>query len=336
VEQERHGIDWMKFYAGEDLQEEAVNKRLQALGLSITAQDLASGNDVQDVPNIFITNRPGNHYINHVQGLRGEDIEKYISKTISNLQIAENTIYDDLEAAAFGLAIAGIGGLALTWMGLTGIGLSFGWGIVGSSVAAAVQMGAFACGTLIGVVIVAVIGAFFAILNKDAQVLTLILNRTSANLNITEKYFESGKLLSEPEQLISVDTGYKCSISRAYKTGPYEMVNAGWLNVTKKTGTYGVSGAIQINFEEPSPFDKNIYLAFEIPFNHWWYLNGCDISLADYSSAKSYYKDNRSSFTTGSGIERDEGDGRLIQIYQADNEASSNYMISVIQAPLTD
>lgn len=331
VEYEKHGIDWRKFYSGEDLQSDKVNKYLKSLGLSATAKDLAQGNNVDEIPNIFITNRPDNHYVDYVEKLRGSEIEKYIAKMVSSLQIAEKTIYDDLEGAAFTLAIGGIGGLAVTWMGLTGIGLSFGWGVVGSSVAAAASMGAAACGTLIGVVIVAAVGALFAIMNKDAQVLTLILNRTDANLNITGKYFKSGKLLSEPEAIISIDRGDKCSILAAIKEGPYEMVNAGWLNVTKKTGVFGVSGAIKMDFEAPSPFDENVYLGFEVPYSHVSYNNGCDISLGNYKNTEAYYNAHHKSFSTN-GVQRSEAD-HSIQVYQADKNASSNSMIAVVQAP---
>lgn len=333
TEYAKHGIDWNKFYSGEDLQENIVNKRLKDLGINTTAKKLSeSSGEVGQIPNIFITNRPNNHYVDYVQGLRGSDIEKYIAKTVKNLQIAEHTIYDDLEGVVFMLALGGIGGLAVTWFGLTAIGIGFGWGVVGGAVAAAVEMGAAACATVIGAVILAAIGTIFALLNKDAQVLTLILNRTNSNLNITGKYFEHGKLLSEPEAVISIDTDERCSVLAALKQGPYEMVNAGWLNVTKNTGMYGVSGAIDMEFEKPSDFNNNVYLGFEVPYSHISDNNGCNVSLTSYNDAKSYYKSNRKNFSS-TGITVNEGD-KAIQVYSADKNSSSNSMIAVFQAPL--
>lgn len=299
------GIDWRKFYNGDTEACVTAEKILNKYGINISTDSLKarintlSLDDVKEATVISLTNENGVNMIDYVQNLKGDDIKKYILKTVDNLKMAERQTSPG--ALAMQVYSSGITAIGTTWGAATLSAYMMG----GRGLAAIIQGLTIATvATVISeiiVVLLLVFIPFLILMEKKAEIMGLLINRSSSDLKIKDMYLAHGKMvsLSSVEDKHNLKNKIFCPASARFDTGNYsfEYAYAGFIYASKRDyALIGVEGAIQFQLiNSANPCIKEFNLGFSVPLASGH--NKCGISCNSYNNAQEYFEKEYNNFT---------------------------------------
>lgn len=335
-EKKHRGIDWVAFYAGEGKEHAPVTRALRSLGLKGSAEALqrdpaaflaaqSNADDGKTIANIHLCNSPEEgQVIDYLQGLSGDEMYRYVTYLTQKLQIAEQHTNATMIAVEIGGAgIVAIGGL---WLKGTIVALRAGETFLAACAAGVSSLGITAAITAINVVIILVLIPFLIFMDKKAEMLALILNRTPFNVNMSY-HFNHGKLVAEPKEMIPLTHNW-VSIEKRTKWGDTEICAAGLMFVSKRDyALIGVEGACKLEFENGSAlFPNGVYIGFSVPLASG--DNSGYISWDAYSGAKDFLNKNYGKFCL---THKQEDSTRLIQSRVNRPDGGEPIMVAVVQ-----
>jgi hypothetical protein len=327
-EKEVRGIDWRAFYENAPKEIPKVEAYLKKLGAPFTATSLLSADSAAELPNYTISNTSDGKNIDRVIRLRGEDIRAYVIETVHNFQIAQNNFASDVAGAAMGMLLGGVACIGLKWTQDFAKGRIIGWSAKRAAKVAAQGLGGPFCANIVGLLAAWGIRSLFS---KQAQLLSIVVNRTGNEMNFADSYAENGKILSLPK--ITGDSGSRSAILEAFRFDDGdEFAPAGWIDASKRDSALkGVKAAFKATFtgqHEPVLFKDGAYLGFTVPYSG---NNACGCSLDSFANAKTYL--NKEDGTFSIGQEKGSAGRAQIQSYMNSKSGGEVYMIAVCQAP---
>lgn len=262
--------------------------------------------------------------IDYLQGLSGSEMYKYVTYLTQKLQIAEQHTSATMIAVEIGGAgVLAIGGL---WLKGTIVALRAGKALLAACAAGVSSLGITAAITAIGIVIILVLIPFLIFMDKKAQMLALILNRTPYNVKMSY-YFSHGKLVAEPGELNTL-TQQWVSIGKSAKVENTEVCAVGIMFVSKYDyALIGVEGACKLDFEGGSSvFPNGVYIGFSVPLAIG--SNSGYISWDSYSGPEDFFNKNYDNFQLT--YHREEAN-RLIQSRVDRSDGGEPVMVAVVQ-----
>lgn len=301
-EEERRGINWRAVFNGSKDFDEQLTKVFShfntELGLNMDYHKfktdpihfLSNSDDVQTVVNFSILNEPDNMMIDYVQSLRGNELAKYVLQMTPKLQFAsQSTSYTSI---ALQVVSAGLFGVGVEWSVKSLQALETSATAIEACIAGA--RGLLTVSKVVAVVsliVIVVLIPFLIFMEKSAEMMMLIINRTQEPIDIHDYYFDQGKLVAKPE-----DTDYSSSAheTHAIQAGKflknvYEQAYVGTLYVTKRDyALIGVMGACKLEFSKTTYFPNGVYLGFKTPLAQG--DNAGFITAKKYDSAEDFYK----------------------------------------------
>lgn len=326
------GIDWRKFYDGDVREHTGVNELLNKLNTDLVAEDLLTNTDkVSDIVNLAFINEGNKKVIDYIQGLRGKDIDKYLVYITQKLIVIEK----QQSATEIGVSLLGGGIMAIgaQWAVYSIKAFKDGATLLGSIVSGVRSFGVTVAVQVVILVLVLVLIPFLVFMDKAAQLLTLIVNRTSSSINITEYYFNHGKLVQQPmdydpdkfPQKVSINAGIKDITDKKEK---FEIAYGGLMFTSKRSkALIGMMGAIRMSFNGGrSQFPDGVCLGFKVPLASG--NNDCQIAFSKGQSAKDFYKKQNDHFKLGNEVKEGK---RLLQTNMGNYRGGEIYMISVVQ-----
>ncbi len=329
-EKDVKGIDWLKFYDKDLAEKPKVASYLNKIGASFTADDLLGKTKLYNLPNYGISNSSDGNFIDDVQNYRGDQIKKYTTKMISQLQIAQNTFdVGDVISGTNTIFQVGIVSVGIKWAYDFGRGMIIGFGPRRAAIVAAQELGGAFCGNMIGLLVTYGIKA---LLDKDAQMLAVVVNRTGNEMNFTNSYAANGKVISLPKVSTGdIDSDNKNAISAGEKFDDIELVQAGWINASKRdSALVGVKAAFKIELVGDTLFKNGAYLGFSVPYSG---SNSCGCSLKQFKSSKEYLSQSSKNYSLG----QEENNGSAhIQANINSKGGGQVAMIAVIQEPFNN
>ena len=291
-EKEHRGVDWLAFYDGNDNEVPKVKELLSQLNLTgdvnllrTNPNALLAANEISGNANLHLANSQDGHMIDFVQNLSGSEIKKYIVYITQKMQLAEQ----QTSVTMIGIEIASTGVVAIGVAWLVGAIQAFRAGatISAACIAGVSGLGVTSAISAITIIIIIVLMPLFILMDKKAEMLAIILNRTGSNINMSY-FFDHGKLVGGPQELI-VTEGRYVSITKNMREKDLEVCSAGLMLVSKRDkALIGVEGACKLEFERGNPaFPNSVYLGFSIPLAIG--SNCCYISKDKFSSLKNFY-----------------------------------------------
>jgi hypothetical protein len=336
-EKEMWGIDWRAFYANDPGEVPKVESYLKQLGALFTASDLLSGDKVDPVPNISVSNSMEDghprYFINDMIAARGEKLEKLITEQLDHLQAAQNQFNKgDVVGGSDKMFFAGMVGVGLWWAKDFCKGVFIGWGARRAAVAAAKGLGSKFCFNMVGYVVTL---GLKRLLDHKEQIIVLVVNRTGNGMNFANYYEQNGKVISFPEVSAGDDRVHDDqAVARAARypdPDGIEIAQAGWIFASKRDRAMkGVKAAFKITFtgDNENFFTNGAYLGFSVPYSG---SNKCGCSLEPFASAEEYLTKESDTFSIGQ--EKGRAGGAQIQSYLNSKSGGEVSMIVVCQAP---
>ena len=347
-EKEKYGIDWLTFYNGDNSSDENIKKRFSEFDIDfdinhfrenpqylLTCAERITGRrsaseEGSSVANFTFYNSKGENklMIDYVQGLSGNDLKKYIVQLTQKLQMVQ----PDWDAMQISYTLVGIGISAIggAWAKGTAIALKGGAKILKACAQGVSAIGGVAAVVaIVTIALAAILLPFLIFMNKTAEMLMLVLNRTDNNLQM-ESYFKHGKMVQYPEELIIEGSTSKTVsiVAGEEMEGGYEICNAGMVFVSKRDkALYGVEGALKFTFENNSTsFPNGVYLGFSVPLAQG--KNAGFISWDSYNSPEDFFKKKYDKF--GLNIQQKDS-SKLIQCRIDKDGGGEPAMIAIIQ-----
>lgn len=333
-EKKHRGVDWVAFYTGTGEQDTQVSQVLSSLNLSGDVNEfrkdplaflVGNTNAENTNANLHIGNtEEDGRMIDYIQSLRGEEMRNYVVYLTQKLQLAEQ--HTSATMIAVDIAATGIIAIGGLWLKGTIKALIAGKKILAACAAGISSLGITAAITFIGVLVVAILIPFFIFMDKKAEMLALIINRTPQNVNMTY-YFKHGKCVSKPAELIP-ESRKLVSITGCKKIDEDEICSAGLLFVSKMNkALIGVEGACKLVFEDRNTvFPSGVHIGFSVPLAAG--SNSCYISWDDYASEEAFFNSNYRRFV----LELEKKDSkRLIQARVSRAGGGEPVMVAVVQ-----
>ncbi|ACJ27730.1 hypothetical protein swp_0924 [Shewanella piezotolerans WP3] len=325
-EKTNRGIDWLSFYSGDRSQDHKVDRLLSGLGLKLTSSNLIESFDDNDIPNIAISNTEDEHDLNMVCSLRGEDIKNYLVYQTKNLQLASS------QGSALNMGIqvgaGGILGIGVEWGFYAAREVYRGATVRAACGIAAQSLGKVAAFNAITIVVVLALIPIFIFMDKPAEVLSLIVNRTNSTIDLKDFYFKHGKLVNKPR---AREKDTLCSIGSGEVIGELEFALAGFLLCSKRdSALIGMEGAVKLDFTKQSvkeKFKKPVFLGYSVPLASG--KNKCIIDSVQCNSSKDFFEQEYSDF--GIGNQLSDADFHL-QTYMSSGSGGQPGMIAVVQS----
>lgn len=347
-EKENYGIDWLAFYNADDTSNENIRKRFANLNIDINIDDFrenpqmllsqvenrgrrgAEKQEGEPVVNLIFYNDKIKNIlkIDQLQNLSGDEIKKEIISITQKLQ----RIQSDWDATmiAKSLTVTGILSIGGIWGKAAATALRNGSSILASCMEGIVALESTATVVaMIVLIVVAVLIPFLLLMDKKAEMLMVVLNRTTYNLDM-ESYFKHGKMVQYPEDdIIEGDKVKKVAILAGEKIGnDYEICYAGMIFVSKRDkALYGVEGAIKFLFDKKSEtFPNGVYLGFSVPLAQG--KNAGYISSDSFKSPEDFFKSKYNEFELKT---QKEDSSKLLQCRIDRGSGGEPAMIAVIQ-----
>lgn len=300
LEEKKRGINWRAVFNGSNDYDEKLtevfSKLNEELGLNMDSRQfkanpikfLRESDEIQTVANYSVVNEEGHMAIDYVQSLRGKDLANYVIHMTQKLEFAEQSrSYTEI---GLDVAAAGLFGVGVEWTVKSFRALE-----TSASALEACIAGARALGTLskviavISLVVIVVLIPFLIFMEKKAEMLILIMNRTNEDIDIYDYYMKHGKVMAKP---YDTDIERTPPESHSIIAGRYlklsEAAMMGTLYVTKRDyALYGVMGACKLEFSKPTYFPNGVYLGFKTPLAKG--DNAGFITAKKYNDAEDFY-----------------------------------------------
>jgi len=295
------GIDWRKFYRGDAEATQKAASLLETYGISISTNELKTraasltAEDIKEAPVIALANEGNENMIDYVQNLRGDELKKYIVRMVDTLKVAERQ------------TMPGALALQVYSSGIVAVGATWGIATLTAYMSGAVGMAAVIQGLTIATVATAVSAIvvvlllifipFLVFMEKKAEIMGLVINRTKCDLKVKDIYLAHGKMVSLsavedkkhlPQKIFCPASSY-IEIPQNDTTYSIEYAYAGFIYASKcDYALIGVEGALQFELVNGiNPLPNGFYVGFSVPLSVG--SNKCGISTASHSGAKEYF-----------------------------------------------
>ena len=301
-EEEKRGINWRAVFNGSNDYDEKLtevfSKLNEDLGLNMDCRQfkanpikfLCESDEVKTVANYAILNEPENMMIDYIQSLRKEELGKYVLQMTQKLQFAEQgTSYTSI---AISVAGAGLFGVGVEWAARSFQALETASTALEACIAGARGLLTISkVVAVISLVVIVVLIPFLIFMDKSAEMMMLIINRTQEAIDIRDYYFKHGKLVARPEDTDYGSAKHETHAIQAgsYLKGVFEIAYVGTLYVTKRDcALIGVMGACKLEFSKPTYFPDGVYLGFKTPLAQG--DNAGFITAKKYNNAEDFYE----------------------------------------------
>lgn len=302
-EEEKRGINWRAVFSGSNDYDEKLAEVFSQfnteLGLHMDYRQfkadpiafLSNSDEVKTVANIAICNDyPNSMMLDYIQGLRKEELGKYVVHMTQKLEFAsQSTNYLEIALDVVGSGILSIGG---KWAINTIKALRTSATLIEACVAGAQALSAITKVTaIISLVVVVVLIPFIIFMNKKAEMMMIIINRTPEDIDIHDYYLEHGKLVAKPEDMRPTPPKIEphAILGSMYIGDSKEVAYAGIMYVTKRDcALIGVMGACKLEFSTTTNFPNGVHLGFSTPLAQG---DNCGYITAEkYDNAQDFYK----------------------------------------------
>ena len=308
-EEEKRGINWRAVFSGSNDYDEKLAEVFSQLntelGLHMDYRQfkadpiafLSNSDEVKTVANFAICNdNPDSMMLDYIQGLRKKDLGKYVVNMTQKLEFASHsTNYLEIALDVIGAGIVSVG---VEWAISTVKALKTSANLIEACVAGAKALSTVSKVTaVISLVVIVVLIPFLIFMDKKAEMMMMIINRTPDDIDIRDYYLEHGKLVAKPEdkRLTPSKIESHSILGNLLIGESKEIAYGGIMYVTKRDAALiGVMGACKLEFSKTTYFLDGVYLGFSTPLAQG---DNCGYITAEkYDSAKDFYKKKNSDF----------------------------------------
>lgn len=314
---------------------------LAKYGISISTNELKTRalslteSDIKDAPVIALTNEGDVNMIDYVQNLKGDELKKYIVKMVDTLKVAERqTTPGKLATQVYSCGIVAVG---ITWsMAYLSACMSGAFGLAAIIQGLTIATVATAVSAII-IVLLLVFIPFIVFMEKKAEIMGLVINRTSCDFKLKDMYLSHGKMVSisaveDKKHLPNKIFCPACSRIEIPQNGEkysIEFAYAGFIYASKiDYALIGVEGSLQfelVNGDTPLP--NGFHIGFSVPLAAE--SNKCGISADCYANTKEFFEKEYDQFKTE--MSKDYQNKVRLEVRVNSPSGGEVYMVSTIQ-----